>query len=98
MMKKYPLRKLAQALIIFSCATIFVCKKNNKNNNNNVVVDATPKKLGLYEVDSGEYRELIVAVSKIGTQSIDDGLVFDTGSGGMGMDAQGLITTSMVTK
>lgn len=98
MMKKYPFRKLLFVLTALFCFVAYSCKKdNNNNNNNNTANIANPTKLGLYEADSGEYRELIVAISKIGNQSVDDGLVFDTGSGGMVIDAQGIVPASMVT-
>ena len=56
-----------------------------------------PTGLGLYEADSSIYKVLIVAVSKIGTQTFDYGLVFDTGSGGMVIDASGILPASMIT-
>ena len=36
-------------------------------------------------------------VSKVGTQTVNDGLVFDTGSGGMVIDAEGILPKSMIT-
>ena len=99
MIKKYPLKKLTILLFPFLVLTFVSCKKDNPNNNirSQVVPVATPTKLGLYEADSAEYKELIVAVSKIGTNSIDDGLVFDTGSGGMVIDGQGIVPASMIS-
>ncbi|HZY37501.1 MAG TPA: hypothetical protein VFE53_12675 [Mucilaginibacter sp.] len=97
MIKKYPLKNIPAAFVLFSLLSFASCKKDNTNNNAQVIPVATPTKLGLYEADSAEYRELIVAVSKIGNQSIDDGLIFDTGSGGMVIDAQGLIPATMIS-
>lgn len=97
---RYPLKKFTYYFIAVSCIAMVSCKKdnvNNNNKNNSQDVIASPTKLGLYEADSAEYRELIVAISKVGTQSIDEGLVFDTGSGGMVLDAKGIVPPSMVT-
>ncbi len=62
-----------------------------------VTPTATPTSLGLYEADSAEYKVLLVAISQIGTQTVDYGLVFDTGSGGMVIDADGILPKSMIT-
>ena len=97
MIEKYPSRNLAAFVLSFLLLAMVSCKKDNTNNNIKVIPIATPTKLGLYEVDSGEYRELIVAVSKIGTNTVDDGLVYDTGSGGMVLDAQGAVPASMIS-
>jgi hypothetical protein len=58
---------------------------------------AAPAQLGLYETDTLIYKDLIVAVSKIGTTTVDYGLIFDTGSGGMVIDAEGILPSSMIT-
>jgi hypothetical protein len=99
MEKRYPFKSLLLLSLVFLLLAVYSCKKDNPPNNNikTTIPVATPTELGLYEADSGEYRELIVAVSKIGTSSIDDGLVFDTGSGGMVIDAQGIVPASMIT-
>jgi hypothetical protein len=58
-------------------------------------------KLGLYEQigTSGTVRRIFIAVSQIGDQSFSTpyGLVFDTGSTGMNIDANGLLPASMIT-
>ena len=58
---------------------------------------ATPTSLGLYETDSSIYKLLLIAVSNIGTQPVDYGLIYDTGSGGMVFDASGILPASMIT-
>ncbi|MEO6849149.1 MAG: hypothetical protein ABI203_11730, partial [Mucilaginibacter sp.] len=60
----------------------------------------TPKSVGLYEADSSIYKLLIIAVSKVGTQTVPaaaQGFVFDTGSGGMVIDANGILPASMIS-
>jgi len=94
---KYPFKNLLYLSLSFLLFFGASCKKDNPVVKNNQVTPATPTKLGLYEADSAEYRELIVAVSQIGTKSIDDGLIFDTGSGGMVIDAQDLLPASMIS-
>jgi hypothetical protein len=54
-------------------------------------------RLGIYEMDSSIYKLLYMGVTKIGTKSINYGLVFDTGSGGMEIDANGIVPPSMIT-
>src|SRR5438309_5043331 len=56
-----------------------------------------PKKLGLFELDSSIFKELDINVSKIGNQGTSYHLVFDTGSAGMVIDAEGILPQSMIT-
>ncbi|HVV55145.1 MAG TPA: hypothetical protein VHC47_07470 [Mucilaginibacter sp.] len=72
------------------------CKKDSSGNQV-IPSSSTPKQLGLYEADSSIYRELDIMVAKIGTQAVDFNLVFDTGSGGMVIDAHGIVPSSMIT-
>lgn len=61
---------------------------------------ATPTKFGLYGADSSIYKILYTFVNKIGTQDLskaDYDLLFDTGSGGMVIDAHGIIPANMIT-
>jgi hypothetical protein len=95
-MKKTNYYTLSLLLLIFLAS----CKKDNTNNitsNTAVVTTPTPTKLGLYESDSSIYKLLFIAVPKIGTQSINEYMIFDTGSGGMVIDAHEILPASMVT-
>lgn len=72
------------------------CKKDKTN----TPTVATPTKLGLYEFGADatlNYRQIQINVSKVGTQTVSYGMVFDTGSGGMVLDAQGILPASMIT-
>ncbi len=75
------------------------CKKDNPNNSpvNNAPITATPTKLGLYESDSSIYKLLFISVPTIGTQTVKQFLIFDTGSGGMVIDAHEILPASMIT-
>jgi hypothetical protein len=75
------------------------CKKNNTDPAPTVADPVNYAKLGLYEQISGTTRRVFIAVSQVGTQSFSTpyGLVFDTGSTGMTMDANGLLPASMIT-
>jgi hypothetical protein len=53
--------------------------------------------LGLYEVDSSIYKRAFIAISQVGTQKVNYYGVFDTGSAGMAIDAQGILPASMIT-
>jgi hypothetical protein len=76
------------------------CKKSPVTpivtNKDTTATTATPATVGLYELDSSIYKILEIAVSKIGTSNIDYGEVFDTGSGGMVIDADSLVPASMI--
>ncbi len=100
MKKKYKFKKLlfiAGSLLLFFVAS---CKKDNNNNNNNkqnVTPTATPKTIGFYGVDSSIYKVLLMNISQIGTQPTNYDLIFDTGSGGLVIDANGILPASMIT-
>ena len=91
---------ISAAMLILIVAS---CKKDNNNNQvrtDNTPTPATPTKFGLYETDSSIYKLLYTYVSKIGTldvSSSDYYLVFDTGSGGLVIDANGILPASMIT-
>jgi hypothetical protein len=99
MRKKYPCKSWHLVAALLFLLAFGGCKKDNKNSmmQQPVTPTATPTTLGLYEADSAEYKVLLVAISQIGTQTVDYGLVFDTGSGGMVIDADGILPKSMIT-
>lgn len=95
MKKIYP----AQKLLLSSCLLLLLffiasCSKNNDNLKPPAV--AAPTKIGFYEVDSANVRELQTVVSKIGSQAVSFDMIFDTGSGGLVVDAQGVLPASMI--
>lgn len=96
---RLPLYILAPLLLVI----ISSCRKDglavisaNTGRSANVFANG-PVKLGIYEMDSSIYKLLYMGVTKIGTKSINYGLVFDTGSGGMEIDANGIVPSSMIT-
>jgi hypothetical protein len=95
MKKVYTIKSLLLITVAFLLLAIASCKKEKPSIQTTNVI-ATPTTLGLYESDSSIYKELDIAISQIGTQSIDYGLVFDTGSGGMVIDANGILPSSMI--
>jgi hypothetical protein len=99
MKKKYFLKNLAFVAGLFLLLIAASCKKDNSTvtKTQNTISGATPTKLGLYEADSGEYKQLIIGIEKVGTQTVKDYEVFDTGSGGMVIDADGILPASMIT-
>ncbi|HEY9002385.1 MAG TPA: hypothetical protein VIM89_13590 [Mucilaginibacter sp.] len=99
MMKVYSLRLFLAVSGIFLLFFIASCSKDKKNPQT-TPTQATPTKFGLYEADSSIYKILYTFVSKIGTQDVsssDYDLLFDTGSGGLVIDAHGIIPASMIT-
>ncbi|MCC8426834.1 hypothetical protein [Mucilaginibacter sp. UR6-11] len=80
-------------LILFATS----CKKEPKFNPT-VSEPVNYARLGLYEQVSGNNRRIFIAVPKLGdVTTINYGLVFDTGSTGMTIDADGIIPASMIS-
>jgi len=95
MKKEYTSKSLL--IIAASLLIIASCKKDNKST---TPATATPVKLGMYEVDSSIYKLLYMEVSTVGTQTLStqfNTLIFDTGSGGLVIDANGILPASMIT-
>ena len=106
MRKNYSLRTLLSVSAAVLLLIIASCKKESKNpqgNNNNdttTTTTPTPTKFGLYEADSSIYKIVYTFVAKIGTKDVssaDYDLLFDTGSGGMVIDANGILPSGMIT-
>lgn len=101
MEKKYTLKNLSLLFCALLLLFIASCKSDNKNNNGNGggtgPVTATPTTIGVYAVDSAIYKLLLMSISKIGTQTANYDLVFDTGSGGLVIDANGILPASMIS-
>ncbi|BAV06124.1 hypothetical protein SAMN05421788_106184 [Filimonas lacunae] len=72
------------------------CKKTEVNSSATTSSNSAVK-LGLYEADSSIYKLLFIPVPKIGTQTVNEYLIFDTGSGGMVIDAHEVLPASMIT-
>src|ERR1700761_1555613 len=94
--------KFSLILIAFAALIVASCKKDNNGTNGSgggksAIVDASPIKMGLYELDTAIYKLLYVDVATVGTNKNEYDLLFDTGSGGMVLDAQGIVPASMIT-
>jgi hypothetical protein len=98
-MEKNYFRYFPVISIGFLFLLVTSCKKNNPAPTPAVADPVNYAKLGLYEQVSGTTRRVFVAVSQVGTQSFSTpyGLVFDTGSTGLTIDASGLLPASMIT-
>lgn len=70
------------------------CKKDKTTPK---VVNATPVTLGLYQYASGVNKRVLIPVTQVGTQTVNYGSIFDTGSPGMTIDATGLLPAAMIT-
>jgi hypothetical protein len=94
MKKLYPVQKLAFASALILLFFIVSCSKSNDNPK--PPATATPAKIGFYEIDSANVRELQTVVTKIGSQAVSFDMIFDTGSGGLVVDAQGVLPSTMI--
>lgn len=94
---------LLQALsVLFVISSITSCKKNGSSSSSPTV--ASPVKLGLYLVKGKgsdfpnyTYYEQDINVTGIGNETVNYQMIFDTGSGGLVMDAANIIPASMIS-
>jgi hypothetical protein len=79
--------------------TLSACKKNTVNPTSAAqAIVATPiATLGLYEYASGTNKRIFLPVTKVGSQAVTYYTIFDTGSTGMTLDANGILPASMIT-
>lgn len=102
MRNRYPVKLLLQLVAVLTIA-VSSCKKSSTPAP--VVVDAKPVTIGLFEYDSTKvsngilavYNRILIPISKIGTQTVNYDPIFDTGSTGLTMDADGIVPAGMIT-
>lgn len=80
--------------VLFVIMIISSCKKDSTTVKTTTV---SPVTLGLYEYASGNDKRIFIPITKVGTQTTTYYGVFDTGSTGMTMDANGILPSSMIT-
>lgn len=98
MKNKYTSKYLQLAGLLFLLSIVASCKKNNPAPNTTTTTTvATPSTFGLYEYSDGTNYRIFIPLTKIGTQTVNDDLVFDTGSAGLALDASGTIPDSLIT-
>ncbi|AYL96187.1 hypothetical protein [Mucilaginibacter celer] len=71
------------------------CKKDKTTTPQKPTVN--PVTLGLYEYASGVNKRIFLPVTQVGTKAVTYYTVFDTGSSGMTLDADGILPASMIT-
>ena len=87
----------AQLLLLIPGLLIMLLAASCSKGGKPATPTATPKKIGFYEVDSANVRELQTVISKIGSKAVSFDMIFDTGSGGLVVDAQGVLPASMIS-
>src|SRR3569833_1396546 len=95
MEKYYSLQKLSLISCLLFVLSAASCSKGGGGSPKPGT--ATPKKNDKNEHDTAEKREKQTPKTKLGTQSVILDMIFDTGSGGMVCDAQGVLPASMIT-
>ncbi|MGI4803544.1 MAG: hypothetical protein ACRYFL_02145 [Janthinobacterium lividum] len=85
-----------QLLIVLISFVLFAasCKKST---NQPAPTAAKPVSIGLIQFGNNNNKRIYIPITKIGTQSVNYDGVFDTGSSGMTMDANGILPASMIT-
>src|ERR1700694_182317 len=96
MKKIYANNYLIFVALLFIVMLISACKKDN-HTPTPTPAPASLATLGLYELDSSIYKRVFIVVTKVGTKTVNYPLVFDTGSAGMTIDANGILPASMIT-
>lgn len=86
-----------KAQIIGFLAFILIFSSCKKDKTTPVVVNATPVTLGLYEYSLGVNKRVLIPITQVGTQTVNYGTIFDTGSPGLTIDATGILPASMIT-
>jgi YD repeat-containing protein len=77
--------------------SVTACKKDNNQPKVTVAPPAPLATLGLYQYSNGLNKRIFVLISQVGTQKVNYASIFDTGSSGMTIDADGLIPATMIT-
>lgn len=98
-MKNYYHRKLQLWVWAMIMAVSFTaCKKDNTSPGSIAEKPPAPlATLGLYQYGDGTNKRILIPISQIGTQKVTYYSIFDTGSSGMTVDANGLLPASMIT-
>jgi hypothetical protein len=74
------------------------CKKDNDLTGNAAKFEVKPlATLGLYQYASETNKRIFIPISQIGTQKVSYFGIFDTGSSGFTIDANGLLPADMIT-
>jgi hypothetical protein len=94
MKNKYFYSRLYIAAI-FIAVLITSCGKKNTPGPTTTAT-AKPITFGLYEGGSGGAGRIMIPITKVGTQTVNYPLVFDTGSTGLTLDANGIIPAAMI--
>ncbi|MHB8206202.1 hypothetical protein [Mucilaginibacter sp.] len=100
-MKNKYLPKYLKLIGVLLIMVVVSCKKDKTTNITNTI-NATATSIGLFEyrdsVDANDvYYRIFIPLTKIGNQTVNYDEVFDTGSAGLTLDAQGIIPASMIT-
>jgi len=82
-------------ILISSLLTIASCKKDSVKPSDTSGGKAT--KIGLYEIVSSNNRGVLINITKVGSSVVNLKPYFDTGIGGLVLDANGILPSSFIT-
>jgi len=84
-------------VLLITALVISSCSKHNNTPKPVTTNTAKPVTFGLIEYGNGTDNRIFIPVMHVGTQTVNYPLVFDTGSTGLTIDANGIIPASMIT-
>jgi len=91
------LKPIFKTQILVILIVVLLSASCKKDKNQPVASAAKPISLGLVQFGNNNNKRLFIPINKIGTQTVNYYGVFDTGSSGMTMDANGILPASMIT-
>jgi hypothetical protein len=100
MMKKNTYQALLFGILLILTSVITSCKKGETTDGGTSPVTPTVSsiaRIGLIEYAVGANKRIFIPISKVGNKDTTFFSVFDTGSTGMTLDAQGIIPASMIS-
>ncbi len=89
-----PISKTKILVLLIVTLLSASCKKDI---NQPAASTAKPVSLGLIQLGNNNNKRIFIPITKIGTQSVKYYGIFDTGSSGMTMDANGILPAGMVS-
>ncbi len=90
-------QKISWAGLVIVIAMAFTSCKKDSNNTPAPPAPTPLATLGLYQYTDNTNKRIFIPITKLGDQTVSYFGIFDTGSSGMTIDANGILPASMIT-